>query len=161
MCISKDIIWGSLYREPYIFLISARWSVFWYSKICNGIWEKQNLCAFYILCANFITFNKGVSKTLLNIEDGAFCIKSVNYFRKTLHHRYLTGFWIRLCLNEVIFSDDFTLSESSGLTPLDSNSNNKLFLAFPKGYTLIQLFWVSHLIKVFIFLCRDSFALHE
>ena len=41
-----------------------------------------------------------VLKTLLDNEDGGFCENSkrlkVFFFRKKLHLRYLTGFWIRL-----------------------------------------------------------------
>ena len=37
--------------------------------------------------------SRGVFKTMLNVEDEAFC---ENYFRKTFHLRYLTGLWIQL-----------------------------------------------------------------
>ena len=46
-------------------------------------------------------FSRFVSRTLSNIEDGAFCenskwLKAINYFRKTLHLRCWTGFCISL-----------------------------------------------------------------
>ena len=43
-------------------------------------------------------YDRVVFRTLTNIYDGEFYEnKAFNYFFKTLHRRYLTRFWIRLC----------------------------------------------------------------
>ena len=56
----------------------------------------------YIIHIIYIAYVRGVSRTLSNIWDEAFCENSqqllaVSYYRTTLHLRYLTGFWIRPC----------------------------------------------------------------
>ena len=82
-------------------------------NLCQGL---PNLClnlyCFLLSIVIFLTKKRyrpecltekcaGVFRTLSNVQDGAFRevnwqIKVVNYFRKTLHLRYLTGFWMHL-----------------------------------------------------------------
>ena len=56
----------------------------------------------------FLIYYRVVSQTLSNILDRAFCENSswfsvVNNFRKKFHFRFLTGFWIRLCVRKKWF----------------------------------------------------------
>ena len=65
-------------------------------------WSQQKLVTLWTKWQENYIFPRSIFKTLSNIQDRVFCenswrIIAVNYFRETLHLRFLTGFWTWLC----------------------------------------------------------------
>lgn len=68
----------------------------------------QHLKSYKVLrCMCLWKYFRGTFWTQSNIKNGTFCNRTVNYFRKKLHLRCLTRFWIGLCTLLLLQSLDF------------------------------------------------------
>ena len=106
----------SLFTLP-TYIVLVQHSLLWHTSPCWACWrwrqwwfcliQKKEKYLKRMSCHRCVKpedecCTRGVCRTMSNIWDGALRekrsrIKAANYFRKTLHLRCLTGFWIRPC----------------------------------------------------------------